>query len=46
MRLLGEFGYELGQGFHFSRPLTPEQFGAVLADTDGLIRVRSFAQTQ
>jgi EAL domain-containing protein (putative c-di-GMP-specific phosphodiesterase class I) len=46
MRLLVEFGYELGQGYHLSRPLTPEQLSTLLADTGGLIRVRSFAQTQ
>ncbi len=41
IRLLREFGYQLGQGYHFSRPLTAEQFGRLLAETGGFVDVRS-----
>jgi predicted signal transduction protein with EAL and GGDEF domain len=46
IRLLREFGYQLGQGYHFSRPLTAEQFGRLLTETGGFVDVRaSLAQS-
>jgi diguanylate cyclase (GGDEF)-like protein len=38
IRLLREFGYQLGQGYHFSKPLTAEQFGQLLTETGGFVR--------
>jgi diguanylate cyclase (GGDEF)-like protein len=44
IRLLREFGYQLGQGYHFSRPLTADQFDRLLSETGGFVDVRTFAR--
>jgi diguanylate cyclase len=40
---LQEFGYTLGQGFHFSRPITADQLGELIEQTGGRLVRPAFA---